>query len=103
MRKKVYIDEKAEEELKEFSLEIKEAFEKRFVVLSIKGYLEYPEARKVTRDLFEIRIKLRGIYRGFYAYVGKKYIVVLHIIRKKTQKTPKRSLEVAERRLRQYG
>ena len=64
--------------------------------------MDFPQAKKITKDLFEIRIKLQGEYRGFYAYLGKLDIVILHFFRKKTQKTPIKDLEVAKRRLRLY-
>lgn len=74
MRKKIYIDDKAEKELVRFSEIVQEEFEKRFEVLRSEGKLEFPEARKITKNLFEIRIKFQGAYRGFYAYVSRSGI-----------------------------
>lgn len=103
MKKKVYLDKNAEKELWEFGEEVQLGFEAYFKVLELEGKLDFPSARKVTKDLFEIRIKLQGEYRGFYAYIGKLNIVILHFFRKKTQKTPIKDLELAQRRLEQYG
>lgn len=103
MKKKVIIDGRTDKELEKFSGRVREEFEKRFSFLRTEGRLDFPEARKVTKYLFEIRIKFKGEYRGFYAYVGKTYIIILHIFRKKTQRTPVKNVKVAERRLKEYG
>ena len=102
MKKNIFVDKNAHKELREFSEEVQLAFEAYFKILELEGKLDFPQARKVTKDLFEIRVKLKGEYRGFYAYIGKLDIVVLHFFRKKTQKTPIRELELAQRRLKQY-
>ena len=102
MKKNIFIDKSAEKELREFGEEVQLEFEAYLKVLELEGKLELPYAKKVTRDLFEIRVKLKGEYRGFYAYLGKIDIVVLHFFRKKTQKTPVWELELARKRLKQY-
>lgn len=63
-----------------------------------------PYAEKVEgRDFWELRTKLGGdIYRTFYfARTGKKFVLV-HAIQKKSQKTPKRDLDTAEERMKDY-
>ena len=102
MEKKIVIDENAGKELKEFSLEVQDEFQASLDTLRIKGRLESPEAKKISKDIFEIRIKLKGEYRGLYTYFGKKNILALHFFRKKTQKTPIKNIKLAERRLKQY-
>ena len=102
MKKNIFVDKNAEKELREFSEEVQLAFEAYFKILELEGKLDFPSARKVTKDIFEIRIKLKGEYRGFYAYIGKLDIVILHFFRKKTQKTPIKDLELARRRLKLY-
>ena len=102
MKKKVIVDERAKTEIYGFPYMVQLSFEGYFDILADKGRLEYPDTKKVGKNLFEIRIKSEGEYRGLYAYVGKQFIVILHAFRKKTQKTPIRSLKVAERRLREY-
>lgn len=50
--------------------------------------------------LFEIRVKAQeGIGRAFFCYVLKQEIVIVHAIIKKTQKTPKKELELARKRM----
>ena len=102
MKKNIFLDKNAEKELREFDEEVQLEFEAYFKILELEGRLDFPQARKVTKDLFEIRIKLKGEYRGFYAYIGKLDIVILHFFRKKTQKTPIKDLELARRRLKLY-
>ena len=102
MKKNIFLDKNAEKELREFSEEVQLGFEAYFKVLALEGKLDFPQAKKITKDLFEIRIKLQGEYRGFYAYIGKLDIVIAHFFRKKTQKSPIKDLELAQRRLKLY-
>ena len=63
-----------------------------------------PYVRKVEgRDFWELRTKVGGdIYRTFYfAQTGKKF-VLLHAYQKKSQKAPKKELDVAEERMSDY-
>lgn len=60
-----------------------------------------PHVRPITNSkLFEIRVEQQtNIYRIFYiAYTGQRFIL-LHGFQKKTQTTPRRELELAEKRL----
>ena len=63
-----------------------------------------PYVEKVEgRDFWALRTKVRGnIYRTFYfAHTGKKF-VLLHTYQKKSQKAPKKELDVAEERMSDY-
>lgn len=74
----------------------------RLVRFNVK--LGPPYTEKVEgRDFWELRTKMSGdIYRTFYfAQTGRKF-VLLHTIRKKSQKTPKKELDVAEARMKDY-
>ncbi len=102
MKKKIIIDERVKTEIYRFPYKVQLSFEGYFDILADEGRLEYPDAKKIKKNLFEIRIKSEGEYRGLYAYIGKQFIVILHAFRKKTQKTPMKSLKVAERRRREY-
>ena len=102
MKKNIFLERNAQKELREFDEEVQLEFEAYFKILEFEGKLDLPQAKKVTKDLFEIRVKVKGEYRGFYAYIGKLDIVVLHFFRKKTQKTPMKDLELAQRRFRLY-
>ncbi len=63
-----------------------------------------PHVRSITGSkLFEIRAEQdTNIYRILYfAYTGQRFIL-LHGFQKKTQKTPKKELEIAEARLNEF-
>ncbi len=65
--------------------------------------LGMPHTRAMGEDLFELRIKAaEGIARVFYctAVVGRR-IVMLHQFIKKSDKTPRRELEIARKRLKE--
>ena len=102
MKKNILVDKNAEGELRGFGEEVQLEFEAYFKILELEGKLDFPHARKISRDLFEIRIRLQGEYRCFYAYIGKLDIIILHFLRKKTQKTPIKDLKLAQRRLKLY-
>ena len=64
-----------------------------------------PHAKKVTgRDFWELLVWVdKEIYRIFYfAAAGRKF-VLLHAIHKKTMKTPKKDLDLAEDRMKDYS
>lgn len=102
MLKKVVIDKGAQKEIGKFSLSVQKECKAHFVLLEEKGRLESPIAKKIDKNLFEIRIKMGDAYRIFYAYVTNPFIVILHSFKKKTQKTPIKNLKLARKRLKYY-
>lgn len=102
MEKEIFYDKNALKELYQFNAEIQKEFQAYIAILASEGKLEFPEARKVTKELFEIRIIQEGTYRGFYAYLRGRYIVILHFFQKKTQKTPSKNIKLAQQRLKKY-
>lgn len=102
MKKVVYIDEHAEKELDKFSKTIKDDFLSYVNVLEEIGFLSFPEAKKITRELFEIRVQHEGSYRCFYAYIKKEFVIILHFYKKKTQKAPIKNIKTAKQRLKKY-
>lgn len=102
MKKTVKIDERALKELKNFDLLIQKDFLGLIRKLENTGKLNMPEAKKVSSNVFEMRIQSSGAFRGFYAYVQINYIIVLHFFRKKSQKTPIWDFKLAKRRLKIY-
>jgi phage-related protein len=63
-----------------------------------------PHTAPVGNGIFEIRAKGKeGIGRAFFCTVKGKEIVILHSFVKKTQRTPKKELEKARRRLKELG
>ena len=58
-----------------------------------------PHVKHIFKKLFEMRLRGRdGISRAIYITITGKRIVVLRIFIKKTQKTPKREIELALQR-----
>lgn len=64
--------------------------------------LRSPHSKPLGRGLFELRPKgPEGIGRVFYCTVKSTTVVMLHSIVKKTQKIPKKELDIARQRLKE--
>ena len=58
-----------------------------------------PYVKHLEGPLWEMRMKGRdGIARAAYVTATGRRVVVVHVFRKKTQRTPRREIEVALRR-----
>lgn len=65
--------------------------------------LGMPHTRAMGEGLFELRIKAaEGIARVFYCTVVSRRIVMLHHFVKKSDKTPRRELATARRRMKEF-
>lgn len=102
MKKIVYLDKNAKNNLDNLPKKIQAEFYAQFKVLEKEGKLNYPYAKKISQELFEIRIKVKNIYRAFYAYIKINQIIILHIFNKKTKKTPLKEMKLAKKRLKKY-
>ena len=61
-----------------------------------------PYIASIGGGLFEIRAKGKeGIGRSFYCTLKGKEIVILHSFIKKSQKTPKKELDLAKKRMKE--
>ena len=59
-----------------------------------------PHTAPMGKGLFEIRAKGReGIGRSLFCTVKGKEIIILHSFIKKTQRTPKKELDIARKRM----
>jgi len=66
--------------------------------------LGMPHTRPMGDGLFELRLKAaEGIARVFFCTVVGRQIVVLHQFVKKSEKTPKRELNIARNRMREIS
>lgn len=87
---------------REQEVKVQAKFVRIFELLQANGTLVgMPHVRSINNSkLFEIRVEQNtNIYRIFYfAYTGQRFIL-LHGFQKKTQKTPKKEIEIAEVRL----
>jgi len=104
MKKIVKVDPRAAKEFVDFPDEVKEDFLALIRKLEELGQLMQPEAKKLSgyKNLFELRVIISGQWRGFYAYLTNNEIIILHFMRKKTQKTPTKDLNLVEKRLKEY-
>jgi len=58
----------------------------------------YPKVTKLDKNLWEVRTDLQdGICRVFFT-IWKRYMILLHVIIKKSQKPIKQDLDLAKRR-----
>lgn len=60
--------------------------------------LGMPYSKKINRDLWELRISGKEAVRIFYTTKGND-IILLHIFKKQTEKTPQKELKLARQRL----
>jgi len=61
-----------------------------------------PYTRKIGSGLFEIRAKGKeGIARVFFCGLARKELVMLNAFVKKTQKTPRKEIELAKKRMKE--
>lgn len=61
-----------------------------------------PHVKHLDGKLWELRAKApEGIARGIYVTATGRRVVVLHVFVKKSQKTPRRALELARERMKQ--
>ena len=65
-----------------------------FMLRQYGPFLRQPFSKKITKDLFELRIKGKDSTRIFYAFF-KNRIYLLHAFRKKSQKTPQKEIKIA--------
>lgn len=71
-------------------------------MLALGPNLGEPHSKAFGDGLFELRLKgAEGIARVFYGTLVGRRIVMLHSFVKKSQKTPRRELDIAERRLKE--
>lgn len=84
---------------------VKARFAQIFDLLTDKGIsVGMPYVRPIVNTkLYEIRVEQdKNIYRILYfAYTGRRFIL-LHGFPKKTQKTPKQEIELAEKRRKEF-
>lgn len=59
--------------------------------------------KKITRNIWEIRVQFaNNIYRLLGFFDEKNLVILNHAFTKKTQKTPKKEIKIAEKRRKDY-
>ncbi|NVN91853.1 MAG: type II toxin-antitoxin system RelE/ParE family toxin [Desulfuromonadales bacterium] len=98
-----YYNESVEAELDAWSVGLRARF--RALTIRMEEYgpnLGMPHTRAIGNGLFEIRAKAEeGVGRAFFCTMVERKIIILHSIIKKTDKTPKRELDIALTRLKE--
>ena len=102
VKKIVRFDKRAEKEFKKFPEAVQVESKVIILVLCRDGKLIEPFGKKIDYDLFEIRIKYRGQWRLFYAYLIDNCVMILSAFHKKTQKIPIKEIQIAKKRLKFY-
>lgn len=96
--REIFFESHANKEMEVLPKQVKKAFVELIKELRIFGVLKYPDGRKVSGyDLYEMRVKVDGIYRCIYCY-NQGRIVLLNVFRKKTRKTPIREIKKSIKR-----
>ncbi len=92
-----FFNEKIEKETLSFPPKILAKLIHIFEMIEIVGVkLGEPYTKPIKDGLFEIRVKGKeGIARCIYCYQKNRTIIILHSFIKKSQKTPKKEIEIA--------
>jgi phage-related protein len=88
-------------ELEAMPADIRARFSRIAALIETHGLAQMrePHVKHLKGRLWEMRMTGRdGIARALYVTASGRRVVVVHVFQKKTQKTPKRVLELAERR-----
>lgn len=101
--KRIIVHDRAADAMKKAPRAVSVRFRQYFLVLKEEGRLAEPDAKKIRgTSLYEMRVRIMGAWRGFYAYVGHDCIVILNIFQKKSSSTPRKEIKTATNHLRDY-
>ncbi len=100
MYKISFYNKKVEKEIEKWPSGILADFLKITELMEEHGtYIAGKKTEKIEKGLFEIRAKGKeGIGRALYCTMKGKQIIILHSFIKKTQKTPKKEIDIAKKR-----
>jgi phage-related protein len=103
MIKRIVFHPKAREAIREFPDQIKDEFGQALFLLQQGFKLSMPLARampSIAKGVEELRIKGRdATYRALYLARSDEGILVIHVFKKKTQKTSPLDIAVGRKRL----
>ena len=102
VEKALRIDYRAEKEIESLPEGIRLRFWGLVNNLIQYGYLKAPFGKKLTKHIFEMRMTSNGAWRVLYSYIDTDLIMILLAFNKKTQKTPKKIINLATNRLKTY-
>jgi phage-related protein len=94
----LFVDDEVTEEFKALPADVRARFQRIFRLAECHGTaaLVMPLARPLDSPLWEMRASGRdGIARGLYVAAHGRRLVVLRFFTKKTQRTPRREMDIA--------
>jgi phage-related protein len=92
------LDERVDKELSDLPSDMRAKFIWIGELIEAKGLerIREPYVKHLDGPIWEMRMKGRdGIARAAYVAVKDKRVVVVRVFRKKTQKTPRKEIEIA--------
>jgi phage-related protein len=97
----VFVNAEARRELDELPVDVRASFERIVKLVQTFGLerVHEPYIKHIDRRIWEMRLRGRdGIARSLYITASGCRVVILRTFVKKTQKTPRREIELARRR-----
>src|SRR5438105_7435639 len=97
----VFVNSEAKAELDTLPLDVRASFERIVRLVQAFGLerVHEPYIKHVEGPIWEMRLRGRdGIARALYVTATGRRVVILRVFTKKTQKTPRREIELARRR-----
>jgi phage-related protein len=95
------LNDDVEEELEELPNDMRARFSWITQLIEAKGLpnVHEPYVKHIEGEIWEIRLKGRdGIARALYITVKSQRVVIVRVFVKKTQKTPRREIRLAQQR-----
>jgi phage-related protein len=96
-----FLDDAIEADLEAMPVDIQASFLRISRLIESEGLhkLRQPYVKHLEGPVWEMRMKGKdGIARAAYVTATGQRVVVVHVFRKKTQKTPRREIDIAVRR-----
>jgi phage-related protein len=97
----VFVNAEAKAELDDLPADTRASFERIMKLVQAFGLerVHEPYIRHIEGRIWEMRLRGRdGIARALYVTATGRRVVILRVFTKKTQKTPRREIELARRR-----
>jgi phage-related protein len=97
----VFVNIEAQAELDALPLDVRASFERIVGLVQTFGLerVREPYIKHIEGAIWEMRLRGRdGIARALYVTATGRRVVILRVFAKKTQKTPRREIELARRR-----
>src|SRR5580700_5401780 len=97
----IFVSAEAKEELDALPLDVRASFERIVRLIQSVGLerVHEPYIKHIENRIWEMRLRGRdGIARALYVTASGRRVVILRTFVKKTQKTPRREIELGRRR-----